>query len=202
MTTASISGKERRIMHLYPFLIFVHILGAIALFAAIAIEAISLAALDRTESSAAARTWVGLLALPFRLGPSAMAAILLSGMGMMAMGWGHPAWLVAAMIGLVAMGAVGGLVSLRGFRRLRAALASETEPKLSDAFWSAPPRTALGRSVVLRLAIGIGILALMSFKPGALGSSLVLAAAGLTGLIAGQARGATPRSMRTETSET
>jgi small-conductance mechanosensitive channel len=187
-------------MDLYPSLLFLHVLGAIALFAAIAVEAVSLAALDRTEDSADARTWVGRLTVPFRLGPPAMIVILVSGIGMMAMGWGRQAWLVAAFIGLVAMGAIGGLVSIRGIRRLRAALASEIGPTVSDAFRSVRSQTALGASVVLRLTIGIGIVALMSFKPGALGSSLVLAALGLVGLIAGQRSLAIPRSIRTETS--
>jgi hypothetical protein len=189
-------------MDLYPSLLFLHILGAVALFAAISVEAVSLAALHRTEKPADVRTWLGRLTVPFRLGPPVMIAILVSGVGMMAMGWGSQAWLVAAFIGFVAMGAIGGLVSLRGLRRLRAALASETGPTVSDAFRSVRSQTALGASLVLRLTIGIGIVALMSFKPGILGSSLVLAGLGLVGLIAGQKSFAIPRSIRPETSET
>jgi hypothetical protein len=94
------------------------------------------------------------------------------------------------------MGAIGGLVSVRGLRRLRAALEVETGPTLTDAFRSARARTSLVPSVVLRAALGIGIVALMSFKPGALGSSLVLAAAAVVGLFAGQVPFAAPRSLR------
>lgn len=187
---------------LYPSLIFVHVLGAIALFAAIAVESVSLVALDRAAAPADARTAVTLLARSLRIGPSAMIAIVVTGGGMMAMGWRHQAWLVAAMVGVIAMGAVGGLVSVRGVRRLHAALASEDGPSVSGAFPSARSRAALGASVALRLSIGVGILALMTFKPGALGSWLVLAAAGVTGVIAGQVPVAARRSMWTEGSET
>lgn len=186
-------------MLLYASLLFIHVLGAIVLFAAIAVEAVSLASFERTQDSGEARTWLRRLTVPFSAGPPAMLAILLSGMAMVATRWGEQAWLVAAFIGLVAMGAIGGLVSVRRLRRLRAALEHETGPALSDAFRSARSGTPLVASLVLRATLGIGIVALMSFKPGALGSSLVLAAAGLVGLIAGQARGAILRSLPTQT---
>jgi hypothetical protein len=182
-------------MLLYASLLFVHVLGAIALFAAIAVEVVSLASFEMTQDSREARTWLGRLTIPFRLGPPAMLAILLSGIAMMATRWGHQAWLVAAFIGLVAMGAIGGLVSVRGLRRLRAALELETGPALSDAFRSVRSRTSLVASVVLRATLGIGIVALMSFKPDALGSSLVLAAAAVVGLFVGQAPFAARRSL-------
>jgi hypothetical protein len=113
-----------------------------------------------------------------------MIAILGSGIAMTAVRWGDQGWLVAAFIGLVAMGALGGLVS-RQVRSLRATLASGAGTELSDAFRSARSVQAPGASVRLRLTIGVGVLALMSFRPGAAGSALILAAAVLAGLVAG-----------------
>jgi hypothetical protein len=68
-----------------------------------------------------------------RLGPIAMLTTLVAGMWMMAQVWGHQPWIVSAFVGLVGMAALGGVISLRGARRLRVALAGETGPALSDA---------------------------------------------------------------------
>ncbi len=168
--------------YLYPSLLFAHVVGAVGLFAAIAVEAVALAGLRRAEAVPDARRWLDLLSSSFRVGPPAMIAILASGIGMMAMSWGHQAWLVAAFVGLAAMGALGGLFSMRHVRRLGAALASAAGPELPDAFRAARDRAAPRASLRLRLAIGAGILALMAFKPGAAGSTLVLAAATLAGV--------------------
>ncbi len=186
--------------YLYPLLVFVHLLGAVGLFAAIAVEALLLRRLRAAETAADARASLGLLASTFRGGPAAMAAVLVSGAAMMAMAWGREAWLVAAFVGLVAMGALGGAVSLRRVRRLRAALASEGDPRLSEAFRSELAAGALTASLRLRLAIGVGILALMTFKPGAAGSTLVLAAAAVLGIAAGLPL-ASPRALPAETSQ-
>src|SRR5260370_29283734 len=119
---------------------------------------------------------------PGRLGPIAMLTTLVAGMWMMAQVWGHQPWIVSAFVGLVGMAALGGVISLRGARRLRVALAGETGPELSDAFRLIRPGTALRSS--LRLPIAIGILGLMSIRPGAAGSRLILAAAAVSGLVA------------------
>ncbi len=173
-------------MTAYPFLVFVHVLGAVGIFAAIAIETASLERLQRAETPADARVWVSLLALPSRLGPIGMVATLASGIWMMAVSWGPQPWLVSAFVGLVGM-AVAGVVSLRRTRRLRVALAAESTSEL-------PLRSGqvLSASLRLRIALGVGILGLMTVKPGAAGSWLVLAAAAAAGLIASIARGSRP----------
>jgi uncharacterized membrane protein SirB2 len=174
-------------MTLYPYLLFSHIVGAVGIFAALAIEAVA-------ETAADGRVWMGLVRLPFRVGPFAMGMTLVSGVWMMKTAWGRPPWLVAAMVGLVAM-AVLGAVSLRRLRRLRAP-ASGTGPEIPDALRSV--RSGLAASLRLRIAIGIGILALMTFKPQGTGASLILAAGTLGGLIASLAAPGTRRSRSME----
>jgi hypothetical protein len=147
-------------MSLYQFLIFIHVLGAVALFVAIGIEAVALGRLRRAESPAAARVWLGLFRLPGRLGPIAMLTALASGAWMMKVSWGYQPWIAGALAAMVGMAVIGGVVSLRRMRRLRAALHAESG--LSDALRSGP---ALVTSLRLRIALGVGILALMTMKP-------------------------------------
>lgn len=181
-------------MTAYPLLVFVHVLGAVGIFAAIAIETAALERLQRAETPADARVWASLLALRSRLGPIAMVATLASGIWMMAVAWGHQPWIASALVGLVGM-AVTGAVSLRRTRRLRAALSAEPQSELRDAFRSLRSGRTLSASLRLRIALGVGILGLMTVKPGAAGSWLILAAAAAAGLVAGIARGSRPAAM-------
>src|SRR5262249_31670985 len=124
-------------------------------------------------------------ALPFRLGPLAMLITLISGMWMAAMGWGRQPWLLGALVGIVEMGLLSGLVTLRGVKRLRAALASESGTATSNVFRSMWSGTGLAVSLSMRIAIGVAILGLMTTKPDAVGSAVLLATATVLGLFAG-----------------
>jgi hypothetical protein len=167
-------------MSLYQFLIFIHVLGAVALFVAIGIEAVALGRLRRAETPADARVWLGLFRLPGRVGPIAMLTALASGAWMMKVSWGYQAWIAGALAAMVGMAVIGAVVSLRRMRRLRAALHAESG--LSEALRSSP---ALVTSLRLRIALGVGILALMTMKPSDHATAiLVLATAVLAALAA------------------
>jgi len=167
-------------MSLYQFLIFIHVLGAVALFVAIGIEAVALGRLRRAETPADARVWLGLFRLPGRVGPIAMLTALASGAWMMKVSWGYQAWIAGALAAMVGMAVIGAVVSLRRMRRLRAALHAESG--LSEALRSSP---ALVTSLRLRIALGVGILALMTTKPSDHATAiLVLATAVLAALAA------------------
>jgi hypothetical protein len=170
-------------MTLYQLLVFLHVLGGVGIFVALGIESISLSRLQSAAAPVDARVWMGLLKMPGRLGPIAMLTTLVTGMWMMAQAWGRQPWMVSAFVGLVGMAALGGVISLRGARRLRVALAGETGPELTIGFRSIRSGTALTASLRLRIAIGIGILGLMTTKPGAAGSLFIMAAAALSGLV-------------------
>jgi hypothetical protein len=180
-------------MSLYEVLVFVHVLGAIGIFVALGIESVSLGRLQQEEVPAGVHASIELLALPRRMGPIAMVITLGAGVALMRMGWRYQPWIAGAFVGMIAMALVGGIVSMRDMRRLRVALAAESGAALSEAFRMARSSTALTSSLRLRIAIGIGILGLMTTKPDAVHSSLILAAVLLGGLIATRIRFTTPR---------
>lgn len=171
-------------MDLYPLLVFFHVLGAVGLFAALGIEAVAVARLGRTDAIEGARDALGLLRVNDRLGGVGMLVLLASGAWMMALTWGAQPWLSAAFVAIVFMGIAGGAVSSRRIRRLRAALAAERGAALSEPFRTLRSSVALTVSLRVRLAIGVGILALMTLKPAALGSALLVLAAVAAGLVA------------------
>ncbi|BDG02879.1 DUF2269 family protein [Anaeromyxobacter oryzae] len=169
-------------MSAYPILLFIHVVGAVALFGTLAIEVVSMRGLRLADTPAEASVAIG--AWPGRLAPLAMLATLVSGMGMMKI-WGNQPWILTSFVGLVLMGFAGGAVTQRRIRSIRAALSAESEPRLSDEFRSARSGAALTASLRLRIAIGTGILGLMTLKPpDATTSALLLAASVAAGLIA------------------
>ncbi|HEU4366529.1 MAG TPA: hypothetical protein VFT13_13820 [Candidatus Krumholzibacteria bacterium] len=171
-------------MNLYPFLIFLHVVGGVGIFMALGIEVVALGRLRRAETSADARAWMGLMKVSARMGPVSMLTNLATGVWMMVRWWGPQPWLHAAMIAVVAIALIGGIVTRRGMRRLRGALAAESGPDLSGAFGGLRSHHALAASLRVRAALAVGILALMTMKPGIAGSFLALAAAIVAGLLA------------------
>jgi hypothetical protein len=124
MPAAADLEKETEAMSVYPFLVFLHVLGAMGLFAAIAIEAVALGRVRQADAPAGVREGMAVLAQNERLGGIAMLTLIASGAWMMATTWGHQWWIASAFIGIIGMGVAGGAVSSRRIRRLRAALAA------------------------------------------------------------------------------
>jgi len=171
-------------MRPYHVLVFFHVLGAIGIFVALGIESVSLRRLRTASALVDARAWADVHALPGRLGAISMACAIAAGIGLMRYGWGRQPWILTAIVGLLAMISIGAVVSLRGARRLRRALADETGPGLSESFRSLRAALPMTPSLWLRIALGIGILGLMTLKPGATEAWRILIAAALSGVAA------------------
>lgn len=171
-------------MNVYTLLLFLHVLGGVGVYVALGIEAVALGRFQRAGTPADAGLWLRVLSLPGRLGPLSMLAALGSGIWMAVLVWGHQAWIFTTFLGLVGMAIAGGGVSGRAMRRLRTALAAEGAAELSGAFRSAAANPALAASLRVRIALGLGVLGLMTVKPGAAGSAVILMVAVLGGLAA------------------
>ena len=172
-------------LSLYHLLVFLHVLGAIGIFVALAIESVSLGRLRNAATLVEARAWVDVHKLSGRLGAIAMIGTIGAGIGLVAQGWGRQPWILGAIVGLVGMMVVGASLSARRARRLRVTLADAAGPDLPDGFRSIRSPTPLTAPLRLRIALGIGIVGLMTVKPGAVGAALILIAAALSGLVAG-----------------
>ena len=169
-------------MNFHSLLVFVHVLGAMGLFAAAGIEAVALGRLRRAETSAGVRVWLELLQASGRLGPAAMLAVFASGIWMGVTVWGHQWWMFDAFLATLAMGALGGGVTSRHVRKLSRALSVGAGPEQSEMFRSLLSAKALVVSLRLRIALGIGIVGLMTLKPPPALSALILAASVAAGL--------------------
>jgi hypothetical protein len=163
----------------YSILIFLHVLGAVGVFAAWGIEAVGLGHLRQAPTAEQARTGMALRAKAVPLGPLAMLTALATGLWMMGLRWGHQPWIAAAMVALVLMVAIGVVLERRAGPRLTAALA-DGRPQLTSTVTRAGELLMI--SLRLRITLAVAILALMTVKPGTTGSVSILVAALAIGL--------------------
>ena len=170
---------------IYQLALFVHILGAFGLVAAITLEASAQWGLRRAATAEEARARLAGMRVIQRLAPASLGSILLTGLYMMAVAWGPKGWIVAAFAGLLMIGLVGGLVTGVQMGRLGPAVGRASGP-LSDELLGRLRDPALVISLRTRAAIVLGILFLMTLKPSLLPSVVTLLVAGGIGLIAGQ----------------
>jgi hypothetical protein len=139
----------------YPFAVFIHIVGALGLFAALALEWLAVTQFRRATTASESTIWLRILPYVRRIGPPSMAVIVVPGVAMALTSWNFLAWPAAALLGMAGMIAVGLLLSRR------------------------PTQAVL--SVEIRIAIALGIVALMVFKPDLMSSLLVLVGAVILG---------------------
>jgi len=99
--------------------LFIHLLGVIALFVAMAVVQLSGARIRSSSTVEEVRLWLKLLQATNRMFPIGSLLILLSGLYMTARMWSfRMPWVVVAMASIVVMGVVGGRVVGQGIGRL------------------------------------------------------------------------------------
>ncbi len=160
---------------------FLHIVGALGYFAAFGLEWASLAHLRRASTAEEAGQWLGLRTWVQRLGPVSLVVILPSGFYMMATTVGWAGWIIVALAALVLIAILG--ASLTGPRTLAVEKAISVEHgPLPTALYQRLGSPLLWTSLLLRTAIALGIVFLMSIKPDWVGSLATIGIAIALGL--------------------
>ena len=156
-------------MSIYSIAVFLHIVGALGLFAGVALEQTSLVNLRRATAGVQVREWLSLLGGLRRFdGPSGIL-ILATGFYMVAMRWGNQAWIGLALLGMVLMAVLGIAVTGRRAAALKRALPA-SDQSMSSAFRQRLDDPMLRASASLRATIALGIVFNMSVKPAAAGA--------------------------------
>ena len=181
---------------LYSLALFLHVLGALGMFAALGIEWVSLRNLSKAANAQEARGWLGLFMVLRRFYPLSFFTILVSGIYMMAVSWGGAPWIAIGLLGLLALPAIAGIMTARRVRRIGPELGGSAE--LDESLKARLSDPALRLSHRLRVGLAVGIVFLMTVKPGWIGSLIAVAAftalGGLSALAAREPaeRGAAP----------
>jgi hypothetical protein len=172
----------------YNVVLFVHVLGVVTLFAAFSATQLGGAGLRRAESTEHARLWLGLLRVTGPMFGVAFLLILAAGLYMTADVWNFStSWIIVALITVGVMLALGGGVVGRGLSKMGRMAAHEPDGPLSPELRAAIQDRALWMSSFILTGCGVGVLWLMTNKPGWVPSILVVVALGLIGAALGSA---------------
>jgi len=158
-------------MTLYSLALFVHIVGVLGLFIGIGLQWISVQRLSQAQTVAQVREGTSLIAIQEKLWPTASLLILLAGIYMTVTAWGwRTPWIdlsLAALIVQVAAAEAPAGAFPPGLNR------QITDPILQTA-------------VQINAFTGLGVVFLMTTKPGLVGSLITLVVALLLGIGAGR----------------
>lgn len=168
----------------YALLVFLHIVGALGMFAALGLEWAGLSNLRRAATVGQARDWLRLLGSVRRVGFPAMLTLLVTGIAMTATRWGAQGWISVGMVGLVLIAVLGAVLSGRRMGAIARAVATEEGP-VSPALGSRLRDRVLVVSAWLRTTLALGIVFVMSTKPAASGALTAMGVALALGLVAG-----------------
>ncbi len=171
-------------MSVYSISLFLHIVGSLALFAALGLEWAGLYNLQRATEAGRVREWLRLLGAPRFLGGPAALVILATGIYMSATRWGPQGWIIVGLAGMALIAVLGGALSGRRVGAIARALQAENGP-ISAAFGRRLHDPGLILSLRLRTAIFLGIVFLMSTRPGPGGALAAMAVAAAVGLAVG-----------------
>ncbi len=174
-------------MHVYDAMLFVHILGVVMLFGAITLTQVGVTRLGRAATIEEMRLWVGMTQIAGRMFPISFVLILVGGLYMAGDRWsfGDP-WIVVALASLVVLGALGGGVLGRTLEAVGRSLADDgsARPAASPDF-GARLSASLRPPMMALAGVAIGVLWLMTNKPGWVASIAVVAGLGLVGAALG-----------------
>jgi hypothetical protein len=153
-------------MELYRPVLFVHVSAIIGLFAALAVEWVTLRFLRRATSYEQAREWMRVLSLLPAIGAPSLLAALASGVYLAtSLGVWHLGWVGVAIPTLVSVAVAGGLTA-PARNRMRntlgtsiGALPSAVQMQLSQTLWR--------RSLRVRTALLSGLVFEMTVRPDA-----------------------------------
>jgi hypothetical protein len=169
------------LVNVFSIVLFIHVLSAIALFIAIAIEGFLLlrlrSASDREQLQFPVRAF-GRLG---RIYGPAFLGLLGGGLYLAAKLGSRAAWIPVALGATLLMVIVGGLITGRRMSGLRKVLTTITDS--SESLLSLARSNALVVSYGVRAGLAVGIVFLMSTMPSLLPSLVVLGAGSIAGLL-------------------
>ena len=168
-------------MNYYLIAKFIHIVGALGVFVVLGVEWLSLKNLRQASSITQLLEWTRITSSVQRLGGISMVSILISGFYMMAVARIHADWLIVAFVSLILLGLLAAVVTGRRMAAIQQSISKETA-SISPSLYRQLHQPLLWIVMQLRVAIGLGIVFLMTAKPDLIGSLVTLSLAIVLGL--------------------
>ena len=178
-------------MSWYSIALFLHIVGALGLFAGVSLEQVGLRGLRRAGTTAALREWLGAMGALRRVDGPAALTLLVTGIYMTRASGGMRPWVGAGLLGMVLMAVVGATLTRRAMQAVVSAIPDDDRavPLALRQRINAP---MLRTASAVRFALFVYIIFVMAVKPDALGATLALGAALSLGALAPRMAGGAP----------
>ena len=170
-------------MSLYSVAVFLHVVGALGLSAALGVEWVGVRNLRRAATVSRAREWIELMRHHRWIERLSLPILLVTGAYLTVTTGGGRPWIGVGLLGLFASAALSMLLSGRRLRSIGRALPGDGSLAQALARQLADPVLTL--SACLRTALALGIVFIMSTKPDRAGALSALGIALMLGLAAG-----------------
>jgi hypothetical protein len=170
-------------MNTYSIALFFHIVGALGFFVALGLEWTRLRQIQDATTTEQVRASMRIYKSVRRFGMASMLTILVFGFYLAAVAWGGPAWITVALGSLVLIIVITIVLTRPRIATIEQALHAEKGP-LSPSLQQLANHPLLWISIQTRVAIALGVVFLMTVKPGWAGSLLTIGVATVLGLAA------------------
>jgi hypothetical protein len=166
----------------YSVALFLHVVGALLLMAVVTLNGLSLIRARRAVTGDQVKDAMTLAGISRIAGPISLVVLLIPGLYMTATNWGWVPWILVALAAYVAVAALGATYGIRLGMVARAAAAEggPLTPDLSGRLRAPLLLTAW----LLSVALVVGVVFLMTVKPGLPGALLAIFASVLVGMVA------------------
>lgn len=168
-------------MNYYAIALFFHIVGALGFFIALGLEWTRLHQIRSATTSEQVRASIQLYNSVRRFGMASMLTILVFGVYLTAVAWRSAAWITVALGSLVMIVTLTVVLTRPRIAAIDRALPAE-KGLLSPTLRQLVDHPILWFSIQTRVAIALGIVFLMTVKPGLGGSLLTIGVATVLGL--------------------
>lgn len=169
---------------LYNVVLFLHILGAVIMFMAISILALSMISLLHAKETEDVKRWSGLAVKTDALFPLSTLIIIVPALYLVFSTWGWGiAWINVSLAALLGTSFLGPVINLRRLKGILAAAEAEADSVPSSDLVRKVRDPVLWNSVSVMAMLVFGILFLMAVKLPLVGSLITMAIALVAGLV-------------------
>jgi hypothetical protein len=168
-------------MNAYSIALFLHIVGAMEFFVALALEWTGLSQIRRAMALEQVRASMGILKNVRKVGFVSMLTAVTTGIYMTVLVWHGEAWIIVTVGSLVLVIALAQGITAPRMAAIGKALVTE-KGSLSKDFHSLANHSLLWISIQTRVAIALGIVLLKTVKPSWVGSLFIIGVAIVLGI--------------------
>jgi predicted integral membrane protein DUF2269 len=168
----------------YRLVLFLHLAALLAAIGTSGLAHFAEAQLRAAETVAAARPWAALVDRAARVFPPALLALVASGAYLVQRDWAwDSSWVDAGLVGVFLLLVNGAVLVGRRNRALRRALAAAADAPLSPPLLQLTRRHVGGIASWTNTGLAIGVVFVMTTKPGLVGALATLAVAAALGSV-------------------